>query len=139
MSEHRGNKTRFARKLYSLYRIGLDCQGLPFFKCKCHEMHLLWVFTIETAVILLKNIFESRLIRLEGFNNKISTILSVCSTWPSSKAWARCVEVPEFEFEPITFFFLLLFFSSFFKFFFSFSFHFRYNSFVMFLYIAYNF
>ena len=83
--------------------------------------------------------FESRLIRLEGFNNKISTIFSVCSTWPSGKAFARCVEGPELEIEPITFFSLLLFFFSFFFLFFSFSFHFRYNSFVMFLYIAYNF
>ena len=106
---------------------------------KCHEMHLLWVFTIETAVILLKNIFESRLIRLEGFNNKISTILSVCSTWPSSKALTRCVEGPEFEFEPINLFLFASFLFFFFFFFFSFSFHFRYNSFVMFLYIAYIF
>ena len=83
--------------------------------------------------------FESRLTRLEGFNNKISTIFSVCSTWPSGKAFARCVEGPELEIEPITFFSLLLFFFSFFFLFFSFSFHFRYNSFVMFLYIAYNF
>ena len=27
-------------------------------RCKCDEMHLRWVFTVETAVILLKNVFE---------------------------------------------------------------------------------
>ena len=53
MSEHRGNKTRSVRRL-GLYRIGLV--GLPFFKCD--EMLLLWVFTVQTAVILLKTIFE---------------------------------------------------------------------------------
>ena len=53
MSEHRGNKTRSVRRL-GLYRIGLV--GLPFFKCD--EMVLLWVFTVQTAVILLKTIFE---------------------------------------------------------------------------------
>ena len=53
MSEHRGSKTRSVRRL-GLYRIGLV--GLPFFKCD--EMRLLWVFTVQTAVILLKTIFE---------------------------------------------------------------------------------
>ena len=36
---------------------------------------------------------NSRLIRLEGFNNKISTLLIVCSTWPSGKALACVSEV----------------------------------------------
>ena len=53
MSEHRGNKTRSVRRL-GLYRIGLV--GPPFFKCD--EMRFLWVFTVQTAVILLKTIFE---------------------------------------------------------------------------------
>ena len=53
------------------------------------------MFIIETAVVLLKNIFEFTLIRLEqleggleGFNNKISLKLHVCSTWPSGKAFS---------------------------------------------------
>ena len=53
MSEHRGSKTRSVRRL-GLYRIGLV--GLPFFKCD--EMRLLWVFTVQTAVILLKTMFN---------------------------------------------------------------------------------
>ena len=56
--------------------------------------------------------------------------MPVCSTWPSGKAVARYVEGPDFD--SAHNFFL---FASFFVFF-SFSFHFRYNSFVMFLYIA---
>ena len=83
-------------------------------------MHLRWVFTVETAVILLKNIFEFTLVRLEGFNNKISTILSVCSTWPSGKALA-CVSEVLSSIPGITFFSSLLF-SSFRLFFFSASF-----------------
>ena len=39
---------------------------------------------------------NSRLLRLEGTNNKISTKFSMCSGWPCSKAYARCVEGPEF-------------------------------------------
>ena len=93
-------------------------------------MHLRWVFSVENAVVLLKNVFEFTLIRLEGFNNKISPEVLACSTWPSGKAWARYVEGPEFH-SACNFFSL--------RFFFSFSFHFRYNSFVMFLYIAYIF
>ena len=78
---------------------------------------------------------NSRLIRLEGFNNKISTTQLVCSAWPSSKTSARCIECPGFDSRHNLFLFAsFLFF--FFYFFFSFSFHFRYNSFVMFLYIA---
>ena len=38
----------------SLYHIGLV--GHPFFKCD--EMRLRWVFTVKTAVTLLKSIFE---------------------------------------------------------------------------------
>ena len=59
---------------------------LGFHSLHVHEVHLRWGFTVETAVILLKNMFEFSLIRLEGFNNKISTNLLVCSTWPSGKA-----------------------------------------------------
>ena len=65
--------------------------------------------------------------------------LRVCFTLSGAKAFARCTEGPEFEsgqyfFSSLLFFSFLLFF-----FFFSCSFHFRYNSFVMFLYIAHNF
>ena len=35
---------------------------------------------------------NSRLIRLEGFNNKILTNFPVCPSWPSGKALALCVE-----------------------------------------------
>ena len=57
-------------------------------------MQLRWVFTVETAVILLKNIFEFT------FNNKISTVVPVCSTWPSGKPLARCVGGLEFDSGP---------------------------------------
>ena len=60
-------------------------------------MHLRWVFTVEIAVVLLKNIFEFTLIRLEGFNNKISPKLLVCSIWPSGNAMAQYVDGPEFD------------------------------------------
>ena len=77
---------------------------------------------------------NSCLIRLEGFNNKNST-LRVCLTWPSGKAVARYTKGLEFESGR----YLFVFASFLCFFFFSFSFHFRYNSFVMFLYIAHNF
>ena len=35
---------------------------------------------------------NSCLIRLEGFNNNISPLSPVCSTWPIGKAFARCAE-----------------------------------------------
>ena len=74
---------------------------------------------------------NSRLIRLEGFNNKISTDYLFCvPRGPVVRLWPGESQVPS-SIPGITFFSLLLFFS--------FSFHFRYNSFVMFLYIAYNF
>ena len=38
---------------------------------------------------------NSCLIRLKGFNNKISLPFPVCSTWPGGKAFARCAEGPE--------------------------------------------
>ena len=83
---------------------------------------------------------NSGLIRLEGFNNKISKVLLMCSTCPSGKALALFVVGPEFDSgHNLLPYASLLFFSFFFFFSFSFSFHFRYNSFVMFLYIAYNF
>ena len=41
-----------------VYTVSALTAGLPFFTCKCDEMHLRWVFTVQTAVILLKNIFE---------------------------------------------------------------------------------
>ena len=55
---------------------------------------------------------NSRLIRLEDFNTKISTNDPVSSTWPSGKALARCVEGLEFGFSLLSASFL--FFSSFF-------------------------
>ena len=64
--------------------------------------------------------------RAKRFHNKISIYLPVCSTWPCGKAMARCVEGPEFDSGHNHASFLFL----------SFSVHFRYNSFVMFLYIA---
>ena len=60
---------------------------------------------------------NSRLIRLEGFNNKIETYQSVCSTWPSGKALARYIASPEFDARHNLFLFAsFLFFSSFFTF-----------------------
>ena len=81
---------------------------------------------------------NSCLIRLEGFNNKNSTTLCVCSTWPSGKAIARYIVGPEVKSGRYLFLFASFLFFVFF-FFFSFSFHLRYNSFVMFLYLAHNF
>ena len=110
-----------------------------------HSLHVNAMKCIYVGVSLskLQSFFwkislNSRLIRLEGFNDKISTNARLCSTWPSGKTLTRCVGGPEFDSGYILFLFAL-FFSSFFFFFFSFSFHFRYNSFVKFLYIAYNF
>ena len=40
---------------------------------------------------------NSRLIRLKAFNDKISTVVPVCSTWPSGKPLARCVGGLEFD------------------------------------------
>ena len=82
-----------------------------------------------------KRSLNSRLIRLEGFNIKISPNFPVCSMWPSASKVAR--SIPGITFCTSLLFFSFLFFSSFF--FFSVSFHFSYNSFVMFLYIAYHF
>ena len=52
---------------------------------------------------------NSRLMRLEGFNNKISTIILECSTWPSGKALIQCVDSPEFESENNLFLFAFFF------------------------------
>ena len=114
------------RRVYTVLAL---TAGLPFFTCKCDEMHLRWVFTVQIAVILLKNIFEFM------FNKAPKP---VCSTWPRGKAFARCVEGPAFYSGKNPFLSLLSFL---FFFFFSFTFHVRYmyNSFVMFLYIAYNY
>ena len=76
----------------SLYRIGLV--GLPFFKCD--EMRLRSVFTVQTAVFLLKIPLNSCLMGLDqiytgraggntrgkGFNNIISTVSTVFPEWP---------------------------------------------------------
>ena len=69
---------------------------------------------------------NSCLIRLEGFNNKNSQNLRVCSTWPSGKAVARYTEGPEYG-SAGQYLFLFASFLLFF-FFFSFSFHFCYVS-----------
>ena len=82
---------------------------------------------------------NSRLIRLEGFSNKISTKLSVCSRGVVVKLWPGAFKVLSSILGRIFFSSLLFFSSLVLFFFFSFSFYFRYNSFVMFLYIAYNF
>ena len=73
---------------------------------------------------------NSCLIRLETFTNKTSTKFPTCSTLPSGKEFAWFAEGPEFKSGHYRAPFL---------FFFSFSFHFRYNSFVMFLYTTHNF
>ena len=75
---------------------------------------------------------NSRLTRLDGFNNKTSPPFPVCSTWPSGKPLVWGVEGPKFD--SAHNFFL---FASFLFFFFFF--HFRYNSFVMFLYTVFRF
>ena len=98
-------------------------------------MHSPWVFAVQTAVILVKNIFESCLIRLKGLNNKNSVKWRACSRGLVVKlspgAWKGLS-----SHLGGTFFSSLLFFSFplFFFFFFSFSFHSGYNSFVMFLF-----
>ena len=53
MSEHRVTKHILLADEFVSY-----CPRLPFSTCKCDEMHLRWVFTVQTAVILVKNIFE---------------------------------------------------------------------------------
>ena len=84
MCEHRGNKTRFARR--RVCTVSSQTVELPFSTCKCDEMHLRWVFTVQTAVILLKNIFEFTFHKAR-----------VCSTWPSGKASAQYTECPWFD------------------------------------------
>ena len=119
--------------------------GLSFFKCD--EMRLRWVFTDQTAVILLKNIFEFMLNRARSilvrvvlaevlgervlilyFQRCTQCVLrgSVVAIWPGAS------KVPGSTSDR-TFFSSLLFC---YFFFFSFSFLFSYCSFVLFLYIA---
>ena len=76
-------KTNTVCSQASLYRIGF--------------IGFRWDFTVQTPVILLKNIFEFmfntarstlyrqrwRKLQGKGFNNIFSTALLVCSTWPS--------------------------------------------------------
>ena len=79
--------------------------GFSFFKCD--EMHLRWVFTVKTAVILLKKILEFMFKRVYMF--KISF---ECLAWPSGNVMARRVEGPVFDGRTCLFFFfssLLLF------------------------------
>ena len=59
-----------------------------------HSLHLSAIQCIYIGFSLskLQSLLNSRLKRLGGFNNKISTNLPQCSTRPSGKALARCVE-----------------------------------------------
>ena len=89
-----------------------------------HSLHVNAIKCIYVEFSLFKLLFffwkislNSRLIRLEGFNNKISTNQLVCSTWPSGKASARYIEGPGFDSRHNLFLFAsFLFFSSFFTF-----------------------
>ena len=89
-----------------------------------HSLHLnaLKCIYVGFSLSKLQSFFgkislNSCLIKLEGFNNKISTCRLVRSTWPSGKALARCVEGPEFTSGHNLFLFAsFLFFSSFFSF-----------------------
>ena len=69
-----------------------------------HSLHVNAMKCIYAGVSLskLQSFFwkislNSRLTRLEGFNNKISTNFPVCSTCSSGKALARCVEGLEID------------------------------------------
>ena len=66
-------------------------------------------FSLSKLLSFWKISLNSPLIRLEGFNNKISTNLLACFTWRSGKALARCVKDPEFISEHNFFSSLLLF------------------------------
>ena len=131
MSEHRGNKTRPVRRL-GLYRIGLV--GLPFFKCD--EMLLLWVFTVQTAVILLKTIFEFMFNRArinfiqvavaEVLGERVLIIQFICGLVVTI---LPCVSKVPSLISGRIFFYSLLFY---FFFFFSFSLLFSYCSFALF-------
>ena len=59
-----------------------------------HSLHVNAIQCIYVGFSLskLQSLLNSRLKRLGGFNNKISTNLPQCSTRPSGKALARCVE-----------------------------------------------
>ena len=107
MCEHRGNKTRFARR--RVCTVSSQTVGLPFSTCKCDEMHLRWVFTVQTAVILLKNIFEFTFNKARRF--KIIKFRHINLRVP------RYIEGPGFDSRPNLFLFAsFLFFSSFFTF-----------------------
>ena len=110
-------------------------------------MRLRWVFTVQTAVILLKKTpLNSCLIGLgihcracgsareNGFNNIFSQIFFTVSCGPVVTMRAGMSnEGPKFDSEQNLFLFAS------FLFFFLSSFHFSYCSFVLFLYIASNF
>ena len=133
MCEPRGNKHVLLADEFVPYRPRL----LSFHSLLENAMKCIYVgFSLSKLQSFFRKIsLNSCLIRLEGFNNKISPTLLECPTWPSGKAFARCAERPEFESGQNLASFLFFFF----LFFFSLSFHFRYNCFVMFLYIAHNF
>ena len=108
-------------------------------------MRLRLVFTVQTAVFLLKKTFEfmfngarSTLYRScrrecygKIFNNMILTNSLVCPMWPACNEVARRVGGLEFDFGHNLFLF-----ASFFFFFFWSSFPFSYCNFVLFLYKA---
>ena len=56
----------------------------------------LYIF-VPVLFILLLIYLNSCLIELDGFNNKISTRVHMCSTWPSGEALIWCVEQPEID------------------------------------------
>ena len=56
MCEHRGNKTRFARR--RVYTVSSQTVELPFSTCKCDEMHLRWVFTTCRSPSVLREVLR---------------------------------------------------------------------------------
>ena len=86
MSEHRDNKTRFACR-----RVCTVCPRLlGFHFLHVNAMKCIYVgFSLaKLQTFFWKISLNSCLIRLEGFNNKTSTELTMCPTWTSGKAFA---------------------------------------------------
>ena len=75
------------------YRLRL----LGFHSLHVHAMKCIYVgFSLSKLQSFFWKIsLNSCLIRLKGFNNKISLPFPVCSTWPGVKAFTRCAEGPE--------------------------------------------
>ena len=70
---------------------------LGFHSLHVHAMKCIYVgFSLSKLQSFFWKIsLNSCLIRLKGFNNKISLPFPVCSTWPGGKAFTRCAEGPE--------------------------------------------